>query len=72
MEFAPDGRLFVAEKHGELRAIDENGNLLPEPFVDIQNQVDQRGERGLRSVAFDPQFGDTVHDHVYYTQKASS
>lgn len=73
MEFAPDGRLFVAEKRGELRVIDVGGNLLPDPFVDIKDQVDQRGERGLLGVAFDPQFGDSVHDYVYvyYTQKAS-
>jgi glucose/arabinose dehydrogenase len=73
MEFAPDGRLFVAEKRGELQVIDANGDLLPEPFVDIKDQVDQRGERGLLGVAFDPQFGDSVHDYVYvyYTQKAS-
>ena len=38
MEFAPDGRLFVAEKGGRLRVIDENDEgLQTEPFVDISD-----------------------------------
>src|SRR3990170_2026159 len=45
MEFAPDGRLFVAEKEGRLRVIDENnGGLQTQPFVDISGQVSSRGE----------------------------
>jgi glucose/arabinose dehydrogenase len=43
-EFAPDGRLFVAEQGGSLRVI-ENGTLLPTPFLTLN--VDSRGERGL-------------------------
>src|SRR4030095_3325178 len=31
MDFAPDGRLFVAEKSGKLLVI-QNGQLLPTPF----------------------------------------
>ena len=33
MEFAPDGRLFVAEQGGNLRVIDSGGNLLGASFV---------------------------------------
>lgn len=78
MEFAPDGRLFVTEKSGKLRAIDASGNLLPDPFVDLRSKVDDRGERGLLGVTFDPGFGDdpsnTDNDYVYvyYTQKAEN
>lgn len=74
MEFAPDGRLFVAEKVGRLRVIDENnGGLQTEPFVDISDQVSSRGERGLLGIAFHPDFGnpDNAYVYVYYTQKAS-
>lgn len=77
MEFAPDGRLFVAEVGGKLRVI-KDGELLEEPFVDIStfDQIDSRGGRGLLGVAFDPKFGDPANpgnDYVYlhYTQKAS-
>jgi glucose/arabinose dehydrogenase len=75
MEFAPDGRLFVAEKVGRLRVIDDNGEL--QTFVDISGQVSSRGERGLLGLAFHPDFGkdpdNPVNDYVYvyYTQKAS-
>jgi Glucose / Sorbosone dehydrogenase len=51
MEFAPDGRLFVAEQNGTLRVI-KNGTLLPTPFLSVA--TDATGERGLLGVAFDP------------------
>jgi glucose/arabinose dehydrogenase len=72
MEFAPDGRLFVAEKGGTLRVVTVDGDLLPDPFVDISDKVDARGERGLLGVAFDPNF-ETGEPYVYayYTQKAT-
>ena len=71
MEFAPDGRLFVAEREGTLRVI-EDGQLLSVPFVDISTsgQVDSRSGRGLLGVTFDPAF-ETGSPYVYlhYTQK---
>ena len=75
MEFAPDGRLFVTEKSGKLRVVEADGNLLPDPFVDLRSQVDDRGERGLLGITFDPGFGDDPNNtdndyvYVYYTQK---
>ena len=44
MEFAPDGRLFVAEEGGNLRVI-KDGTLLETPFLSLS--VDSSGERGL-------------------------
>ena len=64
MEFAPDGRLFVAEQGGRLRVI-KNGALLPTPFVTLT--VDSSGERGLLGVAFDPDFATNHFVYVYYT-----
>jgi len=70
MEFAPDGRLFVAEVGGTLRVI-KDGQLLDEPFVDISDQVDSRGGRGLLGVAFDPDFeSGSPYGYLHYTQKA--
>ncbi|MGI0019835.1 MAG: hypothetical protein ACREAY_05145, partial [Nitrososphaera sp.] len=34
MEFAPDGRIFVAEKSGALKVV-KNGALLATPFVTV-------------------------------------
>ncbi len=67
MEFAPDGRLFVAEKGGALRVI-KNGALLSTPFVTVS--VDTFGERGLLGIAFDPNFASNRYVYVYYTTSA--
>jgi glucose/arabinose dehydrogenase len=65
MEFASDGRLFVAEQTGNLRVIDSEGNLLGTPFVSLD--VDSAGERGLLGIAFDPAFHQNGFVYLYYT-----
>jgi glucose/arabinose dehydrogenase len=69
MEFAPDGRLFVAEIGGTIRVI-EDGTLLSEPFVTIPN-VDARGGRGVQGLTFDPNFSTNHFVYVHYTQQGS-
>jgi glucose/arabinose dehydrogenase len=64
MQFAPDGRLFVAEQGGRLRVI-KDGALLPTPFLTLT--VSSVGERGLLGVAFDPAFTTNHFVYVYYT-----
>jgi glucose/arabinose dehydrogenase len=66
MEFAPDGRLFVAEIGGTIRVVD-NGTLLGEPFVTIPD-VDAEGGRGVQGLTFDPQFSVNHFVYVHYTQ----
>ncbi len=74
MAFAPDGRIFVAEKTGALRVVKKNGQndyeLLPEPFAKVN--VDSGGERGLLGVAIDPAFeSGSPFVYVYYTVPAN-
>ena len=64
MEFAPDGRLFVAEQGGRLRVI-KNGALLATPFVTLS--VNSSGERGLLGIAFDPNFQSNQYVYLFYT-----
>ena len=64
MAFAPDGRLFVAEKGGTLRVI-KNGVLLSTPFLSVS--VNTSGERGLIGVAIDPNFAANRYVYVQYT-----
>ena len=64
MEFAPDGRLFVAEQTGRLRVV-KNGALQATPFLQVT--VDSNGERGLLGIAFDPNFASNRFVYVYYT-----
>jgi glucose/arabinose dehydrogenase len=69
MEFAPDGRLFVAEQRGTLRVVKPGGKLAT--FLDISGRVDSAGERGLLGVAFDPAFSNNHYVYLYYTQRAA-
>ncbi len=58
--YAPDGRLFVAEREGAIRVV-ENGVLLEEPFA--QPEVFTEGECGLLSLALSPDFEND--DYIY-------
>src|SRR4051794_36361977 len=49
MSFAPDGRLFVTQKTGDIRVV-ENGRLLPTPFLHLN--VNTEDERGVESMTF--------------------
>ena len=69
MEFAPDGRLFVAEQRGTLRVVKAGGTLTT--ALDISASVDSAGERGLLGIAFDPGFSNNRHAYLHYTQKAA-
>lgn len=70
MEFAPDGRLFVAEEAGKLRIAKPDGTLAT--FLDISVKVDSTGERGLMGLAFDPSFATNHYVYLYYTKKATT
>jgi glucose/arabinose dehydrogenase len=63
-ELAPDGRMFILEQGGRVRVVSDS-QLLPTPFVTLN--VDERGERGLLGIAFDPQFATNQFVYLYYT-----
>jgi glucose/arabinose dehydrogenase/plastocyanin len=70
---APDdsGRLFVVDQVGQVHIIDQDGNLLNEPFLDISEQLVelQNGfdERGLLGLAFHPEYVENGRLFVYYS-----
>lgn len=64
-----DSRLFVVEKAGRIRII-ENGTLLAPAFLDISAQVSSNSERGLLGLAFDPDYETTGRFVVNYTDLA--
>jgi glucose/arabinose dehydrogenase len=70
MEFAPDGRLFVAEQAGKVRIAKPDGTLTT--FLDISTKVDASGDRGLQALAFDPGFSTNRYVYLHYTKKATS
>lgn len=64
MEFAPDGRLFVAEIDGNVRII-RDGQLLDTPFLSVPS-TSACCERGLLGVTLDPNFAANGFVYVYY------
>lgn len=66
-------RLFVLEQNGRIRVI-QNGALLPTPFLDISDVVQQVSfngdERGLLGLAFHPEYDQNGRFFVHYTDKA--
>ena len=70
MEFAPDGRLFVAEQAGKVRIAKPDGTLAT--FLDISTKVDSTGERGLLAVTFDPNFSTNHFVYLHYTREATA
>ena len=61
------GRLFVIEKAGRIRII-ENDQLVETPFLDITDRVGSNGnEQGLLGLAFHPQYQETGRFFVNYT-----
>ncbi|MDX1410119.1 MAG: PQQ-dependent sugar dehydrogenase, partial [Saprospiraceae bacterium] len=59
------GRLFVVEKPGTIRII-ENNVVLNDYFLDISSQVEDGGERGLLGLAFHPDFPTEPYFYVNY------
>lgn len=64
---APDGRIFVTEKTGAVRVI-ENGVLVPEPFAEIE--VFEGGESGLLGIALDPNFTENRYLYLFASVSA--
>ena len=65
---APPGeftRYMIVEKPGKILIL-KNGKLLSTPFLDITAIVDDAGEGGLLSMAFDPDYTTDRRFFVYY------
>jgi hypothetical protein len=63
---AGDARLFIVEQGGRIKILD-GGSVLGTPYLDISGIITSGGERGLLSVAFDPDFDTNGHFYVNYT-----
>lgn len=54
--FAPDGRVFVSTKGGEILVYENLEDSSPEVFADLRGSVYDSGDRGLLGLALDPKF----------------
>lgn len=68
---AGDSRLFITERAGRIRIINPSGTVLPTPFLDIQDRVDNatHSERGLLGLVFHPDYPNTPYFYVNYTEE---
>ncbi|MFN8513127.1 MAG: PQQ-dependent sugar dehydrogenase [Thermomicrobiales bacterium] len=69
MAFAPDGRIFVTERPGRLRVI-ENGKLRAEPVATVPD-VTETGEGGLLGMVLAPDFATSGNLYFYHTYNNS-
>jgi glucose/arabinose dehydrogenase len=67
IDFAPDGRMFLTERGGRIRTV-QNGVVDPEPWMTIE--VVERGESGLLGLALDKDFANNGYVYAAYTYAA--
>ena len=69
--WAPDGRIFLAYKTGQI-TIAKNGAILATPFLDITSRVNHGGDRGLMGFALDPNFETNGYFYVSYVYEPNA
>lgn len=62
--FAPDERVFVAEKTGRILVYDDLEDTSPTVFADLRTEVYDTGDRGILGLVLDPEF-DSGRPYVY-------
>jgi glucose/arabinose dehydrogenase len=62
--FAPDGRVFVSTKPGEILVYDSVDDPTPTVFADLRGDVYDHGDRGLLGIELDPKF-ESGRPYVY-------
>ncbi len=70
LEFAPDGRVFVAQKNGVIKVFDNLADPTPDTFADLSVAVSNQWDRGLLGLALAPNFPTNPWVYVLYTYDA--
>src|SRR4051794_3897786 len=65
--YAPDGRVFVAEKGGRVRVVTASGSLVSTPLYDLRDKVNSHSDRGLLGLAVDTDFASNHWLYLLYT-----
>lgn len=66
IQFASDGRVFVAEKSGVIKVFDSLSDTTPTVFADLSTNVHDFWDRGLLGMALDPSFPTSPYVYVLY------
>jgi glucose/arabinose dehydrogenase len=70
IEFAADGRVFVAEKGGRIKVFDDLADTTPTVFADLSANVHNQWDRGLLGMTLAPNFPANPWVYVLYTYDA--
>ena len=70
IQFASDGRVFVAEKSGIIKVFASVTATTPTVFADLRTKVYNHGGSGLLGMALDPGFPALPYVYVLYTYDA--
>ncbi len=71
VEFAPNGRVFVAEKSGIIKTFTNLSDTTATQFADLRTKVHNYFDRGLMTIAVDPNFPADPYVYVYYVHDAA-
>jgi glucose/arabinose dehydrogenase len=63
--FARDGRVFVAEKSGDVKVFANLQAKTPKIWATFKDQVMDQGDRGFLGLVVDPRIGTAGHNFVY-------
>src|ERR1044072_355866 len=72
IQFAPDSRVFVAEKNGLINIFDDLSTTTSTLFTDLRKKGDNSGKNGLLAIALDPKFPTNPYVYILYTYKDST
>jgi glucose/arabinose dehydrogenase len=72
LAYAPDGRLFIAEKAGRVRVVAADGRLQPDPVIDISDHVNSYWDRGLLGLAVDADFATNGFLYLLYVYEGNA
>lgn len=71
VRFAPDGKMFVAEKSGIIKIFNSISDVSsPVIFADLRTEVYNYWDRGLLGMVLDPNFPTNPYVYVLYTYDA--
>ena len=71
VEFAANGRVFVAEKSGRIKVFDNLSDTTPTLFADLRTKVHDYWDRGLEGMVLDPNFPTRPYVYVHYVHDAA-
>ncbi|MCC5934455.1 MAG: PQQ-dependent sugar dehydrogenase [Balneolales bacterium] len=71
MAFAPDGRIFISERNGLIRIV-QNDQLRSEPWLDLRDSVSTAAgvpvtNSGVTGITLDPDFGTNRYVYIGYS-----